>query len=283
MAEPKPTLRREQIAGMNIHYIMWSLDYFLDTQERLGFKTIELWAAEPHVTLDHTGYFEAEELGRKISQHGLAVSSLCPENVVYPWQYAARKPLHEARSLAYFKHGIELAEVLGAPFMSINSGLGDFDEDREEAWKRSREHLSMLAEYAGDHGVTLAMETLRPEESNLVVTLSDARRMLDEVASPYLTPMVDTTTMGVAGETLEDWFSTFGDGAIQEMHFIDGDPYGHLVWGDGKHDMDAFVSALNAHGFDGYLGQEITDGRYYADPAAADARNMTAFERYLTD
>ena len=97
-----PRLRREQVAGMNIHYIMWSLDYFLDAQQRLGFKTIELWAAEPHVTLDHTGYFEADELRRKIESRGLSVSSLCPENVVYPWQYAARKPLHAQRSLAYF-------------------------------------------------------------------------------------------------------------------------------------------------------------------------------------
>ena len=79
-----PRLRREQVAGMNIHYIMWSLDYFLDVQQRLGFKTIELWAAEPHVTLDHTGYFEADKLRRKIESRGLSGSSLCPENVVYP-------------------------------------------------------------------------------------------------------------------------------------------------------------------------------------------------------
>jgi Sugar phosphate isomerases/epimerases len=167
--------------------------------------------------------------------------------------------------------------------MSVNSGWGDWDEDREEAWKRSREHLSILAEYAGEHGLVLTMESLRPEESNLVTTVSDAKRMIDEVASPYLQPMVDTTAMGVAGETLEDWFATFGDGAIHEMHFIDGDPYGHLVWGDGKHDMDAFVATLNVHGFDGMLGQEITDGRYYDDPAAADAKNMAAFEKYLID
>lgn len=127
------------------------------------------------------------------------------------------------------------------------------------------------------------MESLRPEESNLVTTVADAKRMIDEVASPYLQPMVDTTAMGVAGESLEDWFAAFGDGAIHEMHFIDGDPYGHLVWGDGKHDMDAFVATLNAHGFDGMLGQEITDGRYYDDPAAADAKNMAAFEKYLID
>ena len=173
--------------------------------------------------------------------------------------------------------------MLGCDRMSVNSGWGDWDEDREEAWKRSREHLSILAEYAGEHGLVLTMESLRPEESNLVTTVADARRMIDEVASPYLQPMVDTTAMGVAGETLEDWFAAFGDGAIHEMHFIDGDPYGHLVWGDGKHDMDAFVSTLNAHGFDGMLGQEITDGRYYDDPAAADAKNMAAFEKYLID
>ena len=45
MSESKPTLRREQIAGMNIHYIMWSLDYFLDVQQRLGFESIELCGA----------------------------------------------------------------------------------------------------------------------------------------------------------------------------------------------------------------------------------------------
>ena len=138
MSESKPTLRREQIAGMNIHYIMWSLDYFLDVQQRLGFESIELWCAEPHVTLDHTGYFEAEVLAKKAADRGLRYRTLCPENVIYPWQYCARKPLHEQRSLAYFKHGIELAEVLGCDRMSVNSGWGDWDEDREEAWKRSR-------------------------------------------------------------------------------------------------------------------------------------------------
>ncbi len=84
-----PRLRREQVAGMNIHYIMWSLDYFLDVQQRLGFKSIELWAAEPHVTLDHNGYFEADELRRTVESRGLSVSSQCPENIVYPWEYSA--------------------------------------------------------------------------------------------------------------------------------------------------------------------------------------------------
>ena len=42
-------IRREQVAGMNIHYVNYSLDYFLDAQQRIGFKSIELWCAAPHV------------------------------------------------------------------------------------------------------------------------------------------------------------------------------------------------------------------------------------------
>ena len=48
-------INREQIAGMNIHYLFYSLDYFLDKQAELGFKTIELWGGAPHFYLDSMG------------------------------------------------------------------------------------------------------------------------------------------------------------------------------------------------------------------------------------
>ena len=78
MSESKPTLHREQIAGMNIHYIMWSLDYFLDVQQRLGFESIELWCAEPHVTLDHTGYFELRSWRKRLQTVGLGIVLCVP-------------------------------------------------------------------------------------------------------------------------------------------------------------------------------------------------------------
>ena len=58
-------------------------------------------------------------------------------------------------------------------------------------------------------------------------------------------------------------------------------PYGHLVWGDGLYPLDDFIQVLNDNHYEGYLGQEITDGRYYDDPAEADRRNMAAFAPYL--
>ena len=42
-------IKRSQIAGMNIHYMNYSLDYFLDAQERAGFESIELWGGKDNV------------------------------------------------------------------------------------------------------------------------------------------------------------------------------------------------------------------------------------------
>ena len=56
-----PYFRREQLAGMGIHYMYYSLDYFLQSQAELGFKTIEMWCGLPHFILDDYGYQETQE------------------------------------------------------------------------------------------------------------------------------------------------------------------------------------------------------------------------------
>ena len=33
-------INRDRIAGMNIHYLYYSLPYFLDAQQKLGVKTV---------------------------------------------------------------------------------------------------------------------------------------------------------------------------------------------------------------------------------------------------
>ena len=140
--------------------------------------------------------------------------------------------------------------------------------------------LRRLADVAQENGITLVMESIRPEESQLVTNLPAAQKMLQDVGHPNLKAMIDTCAMGVAGETPEDWFKALG-GDIRHMHFIDGTPYGHLVWGDGSHHLGQFIEVLNRYGYEGYLGQEITDGRYFDDPAAADMRNFKAFEPFF--
>lgn len=275
-------IRRDQVDGMNIHWAQWSLDAFLDCQERLGFTGIELWCAMPHVWIDSIGYYDAKKIRHKIESHHLVANVLCPENVISPYQVNPQEELYAGRCFDYFSNGIKLAAELGCSCLSINSGWGYWDEDREEAWKRTRDMLRRLSEVAAQEGVILTMETLRPQESQLVVTLQDAKRMFDEVDHPNFKVMVDTVAMSVAGETLDEWFETFGSD-IRNMHFIDCNPYGHLVWGDGDRDLQDWIATLDKYDYQGFLGQEITDERYLLDPASADFRNFHNLERYFDE
>jgi protein FrlC len=42
-----PILHPRQIAGMNIHDLYFSLDYFLDAQQQVAIQSIELWGGSP--------------------------------------------------------------------------------------------------------------------------------------------------------------------------------------------------------------------------------------------
>lgn len=230
--------------------------------------------------MSYMEYSDCKKVRKLLDERNLEVKIITPENCTYQYQFAAQEKEQFEKSQGYFKKALDAGEELGVEIMAINSGWGYWNENREEAWKRSREMLSILAEYAKTKNIRLAMESLRPQESNLATTLHDVKRMLDEVNHPNLKAMIDTTAMGVAGETIDQWFNALGDDIIH-MHFIDGNPYGHLIWGDGTHNLKEFLEAINRHGYKGYLGQEITEFDYFQDPASADMRNMKAYEPFI--
>lgn len=273
-------IEENQPAGMNIHYMKYSLEYFLDAQERTGFQSIELWGGIPHVYLDPSGYQNCKILKKKIADHHLQLRVFTPENCMYQYQFAAAKPEIFKKSMEYFKNGIRMAQELEAPIMQCNSGWGYLDETREDAWMRCVEMFQELCEFAKEKGIVLAMESLRPEESNLVIRLEDAIKMKEQVNQENLKILVDTTAIGVAGETLEQWFETFGDEIIH-MHFVDGNPYGHLIWGDGCRNLESDLKILKKYGYTGGLGQEITDAKYFKDPIQHDRRNWSQFTSYM--
>ncbi len=273
-------INREQIAGMNIHYLFYSLDYFLDTQKELGFKSIELWGGAPHFYLDSIGYEDVKVVKKKIIERGLDVKVFTPENCTYQYQYAAQTPLLFEKSYKYFENGLHVASELGCKMMQCNSGWGYWNENREDAWKRSCEMISRLADKAGELGITMVMEALRPQESNLVTSLKDCKRMYEEINSPNLKILVDTTAMTVAGETIEDWFQTFGKD-VWHMHFIDSNPYGHLAWGRGTSNLQSYLETLQKYNYTGFLGQELTEFEYFEDPKSIDRINMAAFEKFM--
>lgn len=275
-------IKRSQLVNMNQHYRRFSLDYFLDCQQKLGFQQVELWCGAAHFWLDHTGYGDVSALKAKLKDHNVRVVSLTAPSIAYQYQYASQEPEHLAYSFRYFSNAIRLASELEADRVVVNSGWGYQGEDEPGMWARCRDHLGRLCQVAQPLGVKLVMESLRDDESNLVYNLERAKQMYQEISHPSLKMMVDNIATGAAGETLEDWFQAFGPDLIH-MHFLDGDPWLHNIWGDGNTSLSQQIEIMDRWNYDGYLVQEVADEHYFSDPFEADRKNLRVLERFLKD
>lgn len=276
------TIKRNQLVAMNQHYRRFSLDYFLDCQERVGFENIELWCGASHFWVDSDGHEDCKPLMAKLKARGLKVVSVTTPSCAYQYQYASQTKEILEESYKYFSNGIEVAAELGADRVVINSGWGYNDENENEMWKRVTENLCHIVERAAEFDIKCVMESMRDDETNIVNSLQSAKRMYDSVGHPNLKIMVDTIASGAAGETLDDWFDMFGEDVIH-MHFLDGNPYLHNVWGDGNTSLEKQLATMNKRGFTGYLVQEIADEKYFSDPFSADIRNMRVLERFIEE
>jgi protein FrlC len=269
-----------QVAGMNIHYKYYPLEYFLDSMVNMQIQNIELWGGSPHFYVEDFSFSAIKKIRKDITSRNLNLVCFTPEQCIYPVNIAAREVYIRERSIGYFEKCLEAAAELNAPMMLITSGWGYLSETTSEAWKRSVEALRHLVEYAGTLEILLVLEPLRNDESNLVNTLASLKQMMGEIHSPLMKGMIDTIPMALAGEIIDDYFKTLGSDLIH-IHFIDGKPRGHLAWGDGILPLFDYIRILNENHYNGYLTLEITDMGYFLEPDKAVQKSLTKLAYYM--
>ncbi len=267
---------------MNIQYRYFPLSRFLDDAVENGVENIELWGAAPHFHMEDMTYRDICGVRKMIETRGLRLICFTPEQCVYPINLAAPFETERRRSLRFFEDSIRAAGELGAGMVLVTSGTGYFDDsDLEDAWNYAKDGLYRLGEMAAHYRITLALEVLRRDESNLVYDLSTLRRMLRELSHPNIGGMIDTIPMALAEERPKDYLEALGERLVH-IHFIDGSPRGHLAWGHGILDMEGYLSELDQYAYQGYLSQEITDGRYYMDPSESMRKAVSRLAKALS-
>ena len=90
--------------------------------------------------------------------------------------------------LAHVKKWIDYAEILGAPVIRIFSGRVRGNQSEEEARKLAVEGMEECCEYAGKHGVFLALEN----HGGLTVTVDGMLQLVEAVKSPWFGVNLDT-------------------------------------------------------------------------------------------
>lgn len=269
-------MNRDSIVCGNYSYGLFSLDYFLDSMNRLEQNNIEFWGAGPHLYQDECSVSDVDAIVKKIRGHHLNVICYTPEQCMYPVNIASRERYIRDWSLRYLKRSLEIASQMEAPKTLITIGQGYRNESRDEAWSRCRDSLFELAEYAGKMGTTIMLEHLTRTTTNLCVTASQLKAMVHETGGPYLKAMVDVDMAARVGEGPREYLEAMGTD-IQHVHFIDGMPGGHLALGDGILPLDQYVRDLEEFGYDQYLTLEILSDKYHENPESAYAQSMGWF------
>ena len=138
----------EQICVSNFPYYKYSLEYALDSLERMGGKYLEMYACDPHFHVDDCTLADARALKLKIKNHGLTTMCFTPEQCNYPVNIAAKNPVARKRSIEVYKKSIQFAAELDCHLCQFLAGFGCLDEKDEDIWQRSVEALEYLARIA---------------------------------------------------------------------------------------------------------------------------------------
>ena len=273
-------LAREQLCYLNCHYSNYSVDYFLDTMAMLDVPYVELVTGLQGLWLDHKGYCDVRELGRKLKERDLKAKIITPQNCTTMYQYAAPEKELFDLSYQYFANGMRMGAELGCSLMEVNPGWGYWNEAPEDSQKRCVDMFQRLCLLAEEVDMTLVCESLRPQETLHGDTIQRVRQIFNAVDSERFKNMIDLTAMSVAKETIQQWFDAFGRN-ILHIHFQDRSPMGHLIWGDGNESLEADLRALKENGFSGLISSEITDERYAENPRYYDTMNVRNLCRYI--
>lgn len=124
---------------------------------------------------------------------------------------------------------------------------------REAAWQQLVRVGRILGQTGGKYGVTVAMEPLRPAETNMVNSMAQGRRLVEEVDHPHFRLLCDLYHVVQNGDSPED-AATAGD-YLTHIHMAKPDDRRAMYSGDGS-DYAAFFRALKRVGYNGRISFE---------------------------
>ena len=277
-----------QLCAANYHYKRYTLDYFLESAERLGYQSIELWASGPHLHLEDFDAARLAELNRKIKAHHLALRCFTPEQCVYAISVSHPDKVYRDRTVDFFNQHIEAAVQLDCDHMVVSTGFAYLDVDAEDAFGWCAEAMGRIARKAEQEGVTLAVEPFTKYTTHICNEASQLRRLLRTVNSPRLMGLADTD---VIATTAVDTFSTFldviGPENLGHVHFvftcsqcsqyiidiqIKFKPRGNKLMKIRKGEICRYTGAL---------GLEVLDRRYVFAPEAAMKQAMDWYKERI--
>ncbi len=183
--------------------------------------------------------YDYAKAGKLIKEHGLGVdvvAAMGPDrDLIHPDESI------QANGVAYVRHCIDAVQTMGGEILAgpLYSAVGRTWQMTAEERARDTDllvsHLKGLAQYAGDHGVTLALEPLNRFETSFINLAAQVVEVVDRVDHPNCQAMLDTFHMNIEEKSLGDAIRAVGP-RLRHFHACENDRgtpgTGNVAWDD---------------------------------------------------
>jgi len=258
-----------------------TLAELIHTAKKFGYDGVEIDGKRPHGNPLDWPSKRCSELKRLAEAEGIEIAAVAANN-----DFSNPVPEVREAQICFVRELIRMTSDLGAKHLRVflawwgvtrHPKLATYDIaegywpivhekfSESEIWSWCREALIESAKYAGDMGVTLALQNHKP----LIKDHQDVLRMVKEVDSPHLQVCLDAPLMPEKGGAAmrsaaqavgaRQVLSHFGgefernsDGSITGVDRIDG-----VVTGETNQYYLDFARAMKEIGYQGYISYEL--------------------------
>jgi len=153
------------------------------------------------IALEDPGDIDPELVRKALDDSGLECRSVCAATGPGRDLRGTRKD--QVTSIEYVEALIRIAPVLGSKLVAgpVYSAVGraEFvpDDEKRRQWELVAGNLKILADFASEHHVKLAIEPLNRYETDFINTCDQALRMIETVGSDALQVHLDTFHMNL--------------------------------------------------------------------------------------
>ncbi len=261
-----------RFATCNEYFEGWKIEDVLAYAGRIGYQGVEIAPFTLAASVEDIGAARRRQIRQAAEDSGVQIVGL-------HWLLAAPPGLYidhpdeavRRRTRLYLEALIHFCGDLGGEVMVFGSPKQRSIQpgwDPEDTWKRLRDSFAAVMPVAAERGVYLCIEALSAEQTNIVTTAADARRLVAEIDHPNFRTMIDVCSGSTERLSVPQLLRDTGE-LLYHVHVNDANKRGP---GFGQTDFVGVLRTLHEMKYERYVSVEVFD--FAPDPRTIAAGSL---------
>ncbi len=261
-----------KLGTCNEYFEGWAIEEVFRYAAEIGYDGVEIAPFTLAPSVEEIGAPRRREIRQAAAAAGVEIIGL-------HWLLVSPQGLYvnhpdetiRRRTEEYFRALIRFCGDLGGQVMIIGSPKQRNVQDgwdRAETWARTRQTFEACLPLAEACGVYLCIEPLTSEQTNLLTTAAEARKLVEEIGHPHFQTMVDVCSGSTEAKPVAQLLRESA-AHLYHVHVNDANKRGP---GFGATDFRSVIGTLAELGYERYLSVEVFD--FQPDPRTIAAGSL---------